>query len=187
MPGDVRERMIDGAVRLLAQRGLQATSFAEVLALTGTPRGSIYHHFPGGKDQLVGVALDRASARALRALDEHQAASAEELTSAFLGIWRELLLRSQYGAGCAVLAVTVATDSPDLLRQAGEVFRSWRGQLAERFEQSGLSAQAATRFATTLVAASEGAVVLSRAEQSLEPFELVVDHLLDQIRMLIQR
>ncbi|HEV2238787.1 MAG TPA: TetR/AcrR family transcriptional regulator [Ktedonobacterales bacterium] len=184
MPGDVRERMIDGAVRLLAQRGLQATSFAEVLALTGTPRGSVYHHFPGGKDQLVGAALDRASARALRALGEHEDASAEELTSVFLGIWRELLLRSHYGAGCAVLAVTVATDSNDLLRHAGAIFRTWRGELAERFERAGLAARAATQFAATLVAASEGAVVLSRAEQSLEPFELVADQLLEQVRSL---
>ena len=49
--------MIDGAIRLLAKRGLQATSFSEVLALTGAPRGSIYHHFPEGKDQLIGAVL----------------------------------------------------------------------------------------------------------------------------------
>jgi TetR/AcrR family transcriptional repressor of lmrAB and yxaGH operons len=56
MARDVRDRMIDGAIRLLAQRGLQATSFSEVLELTGAPRGSVYHHFPEGKDQLVSAA-----------------------------------------------------------------------------------------------------------------------------------
>jgi TetR/AcrR family transcriptional regulator, lmrAB and yxaGH operons repressor len=182
--GDVRDRMIDGAIRLLAQRGLQATSFSEVLELTGTPRGSVYHHFPEGKDQLVGAAVDRAGARALHALDEKQDASAEELTAVFLGIWRELLVRSQCRAGCAVLAVTVATDSGELLQHAGAVFRSWRGQLAELFEQGGLSARKAAQFAATLVAASEGAVVLSRAEQSLEPFDLVATQLLEQARTL---
>jgi TetR/AcrR family transcriptional regulator, lmrAB and yxaGH operons repressor len=181
---NVRERMIDGAVRLLAQQGLQATSFAEVLALTGAPRGSIYHHFPGGKDQLVSAAVDRAGARALYALDALQDASAEALTSLFLGIWRELLARSHFGAGCAVLAVTVATDSQDLLGHAGGVFRSWRSDLAERFARAGLAAPVAARFAATLVAASEGAVVLSRAERSLEPFDLVADYLLEQVRSL---
>jgi TetR/AcrR family transcriptional regulator, lmrAB and yxaGH operons repressor len=181
---DVRDRMIDGAIRLLAQQGLQATSFADVLKLTGAPRGSVYHHFPGGKDQLVSAAVDRAGARALHALVGKEEVSAEELTTVFLGLWRELLVRSALGAGCAVLAVTVATDSRELLQHAGAVFRSWRGQLTELFEHAGLSAKESAQFATTLVAASEGAVVLSRAEQSLEPFELVADQLLEQVRTL---
>jgi TetR/AcrR family transcriptional regulator, lmrAB and yxaGH operons repressor len=92
MAGDVRDRMIDGAIRLLAQQGLQATSFAEVLQLTGAPRGSVYHHFPGGKDQLVSAAVDRAGAHALQTLDGKQGDSAEELTTVFLGLWRELLV-----------------------------------------------------------------------------------------------
>ncbi len=180
--GDVRDRMIDGAIRLLAQHGLQATSFSEVLALTGAPRGSVYHYFPEGKDQLVAAAVDRAGARAIHALDEKQGVSAEELTATFLGIWREVLIRSHFGAGCAVLAVTVAADSQALLDHAAQVFRAWRGQLTELFAQAGFSAKEAARFAATLVAAGEGAVVLSRAEQSLEPFDLVADQLLELAR-----
>lgn len=187
MAGDVRERMIEGAIRLLARQGLQATSFSEVLELTGAPRGSVYHHFPQGKDQLVSAAVDRAGARALHALDGKDEASAAELTAAFLGLWREVLVRSQFGAGCAVLAVTVATDSRDLLEHAGAAFRSWRGQLAEMFQHAGLSANDAARFAATLVAASEGAVALSRAEQSLEPFDLVAEHLLEQVRTMARK
>src|SRR5260370_12771414 len=121
---NVRDRMIDGAIRLLAQQGLQATSFSEVLELTGAPRGSVYHHFPGGKDQLVGAAVDRAGARALHTLDGKQGASAEELTTVFLALWRELLVRSTLGAGCAVVAVTVATDSQHLFQHALAVFRT---------------------------------------------------------------
>jgi AcrR family transcriptional regulator len=179
--------MIDGAIRLLAKQGLQATSFSEVLALTGAPRGSVYHHFPEGKDQLVSAAVDRAGAHALHALDGKQGVSAEEVTTVFLALWRELLVRSDCGAGCAVLAVTVATDSQELLQHAGAVFRAWRGQLAALFEQGGLTEKEASQFAAILVAASEGAVVLSRAEQSLEPFDLVADQLLEQIRTLSMR
>src|SRR5262249_36008540 len=87
-------------------------------------------------------------------------------------------------AGCAVLAVTVAADSEDLLQRAGAVFRAWRGRLAELLEQGGLAPQAARQFAATLVAASEGAVVLSRGEQSMEPFDLVAEQLLDQVPTL---
>jgi AcrR family transcriptional regulator len=177
--------MIEGAVRLLARQGLQATSFSEVLELTGAPRGSVYHHFPAGKDQLIEAAVDLAGDRALQALDSQAEATAEEITAFFLGIWREILVRSQLSAGCAVLAVTVATDSENLLQHAGAVFRTWRGQLAEMLQQAGLHEHEATGFAATLVAASEGAVVLSRAEQSLEPFDLVAEQLLDQVRTLM--
>jgi TetR/AcrR family transcriptional regulator, lmrAB and yxaGH operons repressor len=184
---DVRERMIEGAVRLLARHGLQATSFSEVLELTGAPRGSIYHHFPEGKDQLIGAAVDLAGSHALTVLDDQAGASVEEITRAFLGLWRELLSRSQFRAGCAVLAVTVATDSSDLLQHAGAVFRAWRGRLAELLEQGGLPSTEAVRFAATLVAASEGAVALSRAEQNMEPFDLVSEYLLQQVRTLTQQ
>jgi TetR/AcrR family transcriptional repressor of lmrAB and yxaGH operons len=183
--GEVRERMIAGAMRLLARRGLQATSFSEVLELTGAPRGSIYHHFPEGKDQLVAAAISLAGDRALQPLEAIAGASAEEIAAAFLGMWRKLLTHTDFGAGCAVLAVTVAADSRELLDHAGNVFRSWRGRLAELLEQGGLSAADAQQLAVILVAASEGAVVLSRAERSMEPFELVSSQLLAQVRAAV--
>src|SRR5690242_15740786 len=143
--------MIEGAARLLAQHGLQATSFSEVLELTGAPRGSIYHHFPEGKDQLISAAVDLAGERALKLLEAKAGGSAEEITAFFLSMWREILSRSQFRAGCAVLAVTVAADSRDLLNHAGVVFRAWRGRLADLLEQGGLSQREAVRFAATLV------------------------------------
>jgi hypothetical protein len=78
-----------------------------------------------------------------------------------------------------VLAVTVATDSPELLDHAASIFRAWRGRLAELYVNGGMDHAAAARLAVTVVAASEGAVVVSRAEQSLEPFELVVEQLVE--------
>ena len=60
MAQGVKQRMVEGAVVLLAKHGLQATSFSDVLALTGAPRGSVYHHFPEGKGQLVASAVDLA-------------------------------------------------------------------------------------------------------------------------------
>jgi TetR/AcrR family transcriptional regulator, lmrAB and yxaGH operons repressor len=182
MAKGVRERMVASAVSLLARRGLQATSFSEVLEHSGAPRGSVYHHFPEGKDQMIGSALDAAGDRAIELLDQKAGSSAEEIASWFLHIWREVLIRGKFEAGCAVLAVAVAADSPELLDQTARVFRTWRRRLAELIEQGGLDAGDAARIAAVLVAASEGAVVLSRAEQSLEPFDLVAEQLIDQVR-----
>jgi AcrR family transcriptional regulator len=171
--------MIESAVTLLAMRGLQGTAFSDVLERSGAPRGSIYHHFPKGKDQLVDAAIELSGQRALRVLDAVEGASAREITTYFLGLWREVLVRSTFRAGCAVLAVTVATDSPDLLEHAAAIFRAWQGRLAHLYVAAGVGPRTASSFATTLVAASEGAVVLSRAEQSLEPFEQVAERLVE--------
>jgi transcriptional regulator LmrA/YxaF-like protein len=96
-------------------------------------------------------------------------------------------VRSNFDAGCAALAVTVAADSPELRERAANIFRRWRRRLAELLEQGGLESADAARFAATLIASSEGAVALSRAEQSLEPFDLVVEQLLEQARALAAR
>jgi len=178
VPSDARRKMIESAVTLLATRGLQGTAFSDVLARSGAPRGSIYHHFPEGKDELVDAAIELAGDRALRVLDAVQDSPPKEVTRYFLDLWREVLVRSDLRAGCAVLAVTVATDSPDLLGHAARIFRAWRGRLADLYARGGMDADAAARLATTVVAASEGAVVVSRAERTLEPFELVATQLL---------
>jgi TetR/AcrR family transcriptional regulator, lmrAB and yxaGH operons repressor len=178
VPSDARRRMIESAVTLLAVRGLQATAFSDVVAHSGAPRGSIYHHFPEGKDELVDAAIELAGDRALAVLDLVDGQPPKAVTTFFLDIWRRVLVRSGFRAGCAVLAVTVATDSPDLMDHAASVFRAWRGRLAELFVAGGVEASAAVRLAMTLVAASEGAIVVSRAERSLEPFELVAEELL---------
>ena len=179
--------MVVGAAQLLAQRGLQDTSFSQVLERTGAPRGSIYHHFPNGKDELVAEAIDLAGAHAIRLVETAEGSSAAEITGNFIGMWRQVLTRSDLQAGCSVLAVTVATDSADLLAHAAAVFRTWRLRIGELLELGGLGQEDARRFAATLIAAMEGAVVLSRAEQTMEPFELVAGQLLADVNAMAAR
>ena len=97
MPSPVRDRMISGALDLLARRGLQATSFAEVTQATQTPRGSIYHHFPGGKQQLVEIAKALAKEVKLLILDEPTAALNEDDSQHLL----DLILSLKAGPGPA--------------------------------------------------------------------------------------
>ncbi len=178
MSTDARRKMIESTVTLLAMRGLQRTAFSDVLERSGAPRGSIYHHFPKGKDELVDAAIELSGERALRVLDNVEGESPAAITAYFLDIWREVLVRSDLRAGCAVLAVTVATDSQDQLEHAAAIFRAWQGRLTELYVAAGVEPDTASAFATTLIAASEGAVVLSRAQQSLEPFEQVASRLI---------
>jgi TetR/AcrR family transcriptional regulator, lmrAB and yxaGH operons repressor len=169
--GVVRSRMVEGAVRLLATKGVEGTSFAEVLAATDAPRGSVYHHFPGGKPELLHAALDLASDRALAAMEAVRGESPMTVTDQFLGLWSELLNRSHLRAGCAVVAVTVAGQEDALLDHAGSIFRNWSDFLGELFTTGGLESEPARQFAITVIAAAEGAVAICRAERSREPFD----------------
>jgi AcrR family transcriptional regulator len=175
--GGSAEAMIASAVKLLARHGFHATTFSAVLADSGAPRGSIYHHFPEGKDQLVAAAIDLAGGRALAFTDALTGLSAPEIVDAFSGLWRAVLVRSGFGAGCAVLAVTVSADVPALVDQAAAIFRSWRERLATALETAGVPSGQAAALALTIIASCEGAVVMCRAEHSLEPLETVTAHL----------
>jgi AcrR family transcriptional regulator len=186
MARSVREQMVDSAIILLAKHGLDGTSFTEVLSASGAPRGSIYHHFPGGKDELIAAAIEVAGGRAVALLQSFEGRSPAEIVDGFFAMWRAVLERSQFSAGCSVLAVTVAGsngssgDADGLLRAAGQVFRSWQSALAAVLTAGGVPAEAAEPFATLMIAASEGAVALSRAEQGYGPFDAVHQVLRDQ-------
>ena len=155
--------MIESTVILLAKQGYRATSFDAVLEASGAPRGSIYHHFPGGKDQLIAAAIDLAGERAIAVLDTMTGSNPTAVVDRFIAMWRTVLDRSDFAAGCSVLAVTVSAETPELRERAGEIFKAWRGRLAELFVAGGIKQSAAQAFATTVVAASEGAVAQSRA------------------------
>jgi AcrR family transcriptional regulator len=180
MKRDSKEEMVEGALKLLATKGLQATSFSEVLSLTGAPRGSIYHNFPRGKEQMVSDALKLSEDRTIEAIKKLAGKNPTEITEGFLELWRQLLTYSNYTAGCSAVAVTVATDSKELLDSATSIFRSWQHTLTDLFKSAGLSLEESKQFATTLIAASEGAVVMSRAEKSMIPFESVAKSLAQQ-------
>jgi TetR/AcrR family transcriptional repressor of lmrAB and yxaGH operons len=184
MSSEVRERMIDGAMRLLARGGARATSFSDVLSATGAPRGSLYHHFPNGKAELIDAAVDRAGAILTHALRSFKGASAEKVVEGFLAIWRTVLTRSRCEAGCAVAAVTVAADSAEQLARTARVFRDWIDQLTELLRDGGVPGLEARDFAVLLIASVEGAVALSRAEKNLGPFEVVARQMIAQAHAL---
>src|SRR5437763_3904554 len=100
--------MIKSTARLMRERGVEATSFADVVAHSGAPRGSIYHHFPGGKAQLIEEATryagDFTAAGLTRALAQDDPVAA---IRRFAAMWRELLRDSDYGAGCPVVAASL--------------------------------------------------------------------------------
>jgi AcrR family transcriptional regulator len=173
LAGNIKQTMIERTAVLLAKKGLQGASFSEILEASGAPRGSLYHHFPGGKDELVLAALEHAGDQAMGVLDRLSGKPARAVAEGFLSLLRSALARSDFSAGCAVVAVTVAAESEDLRARAAAILRGWCEKLVTLFVESGIPKKRARALATSLVAACEGAVILARAERTFEPFDLV--------------
>ena len=163
--------MIDAAVVALQHRGVAGMSFTEILAATGAARGAIYHHFPGGKSELVAEAAARNGEDVRMVLDALPGDTPGAVVRTFLDLVRPVVAASAAGGGCAVAAVTVEPESEDLRHVAAAAFGTWTCALAARLGAAGVPARAAEELATTLIALLEGAHVLCRAAGVIDPFE----------------
>jgi TetR/AcrR family transcriptional repressor of lmrAB and yxaGH operons len=176
VPNDTRNRMLEAAVKALRQHGVAGMSFTEVLAASGAARGAIYHHFPGGKTQLVAEAA-ALNGREVRArLANLPATDPYQVVEDFFALVRPVVVESSTGSSCAVAAVAVGYDAAtdQLLHEASaSALRSWVDALADRLASSGLPRDDAADLATTLITLLEGAHVLCRAAASVEPFDRV--------------
>jgi AcrR family transcriptional regulator len=161
---DTRERMIESAVDLFRSRGYSGTGFRDVIAHSGAPRGSIYHHFPRGKAQLAEEVI-RHDAEAFGAhIESLQPTNSIALVHAYMEWARRRLKASSCRAGCPVAALVVeAHDGSDVLDAASD---SWAGAvdvLAAALQADGVPRRRATNLATVTFASLHGAVLLCRA------------------------
>ncbi|MEU2175034.1 MULTISPECIES: TetR/AcrR family transcriptional regulator [Nocardia] len=172
--GQARQRMIDGAIDSLRVHGANATSVDRVLAATGAPRGSVYHHFPGGRTELITDALGTAgelmSTFIERLTSDNEPAAALDR---FAAMWRRTLLDSDFRAGCPIFAVAVETndEAPEFARLAGEIFGRWQQALTGMLTRHDVPADRAHRLATLTVAAFEGAIALCRVHHDITPLD----------------
>ena len=176
---DTRASMVRGAASLIRTRGVNATSFSDVLAESGAPRGSIYHHFPKGKDQLAGDAIRWTSERVLAHQRECRATTPGGVLDCFVDMWRQVVLTSDGAAGCVVAGVAIDTTADDraTIELVRATFRSWVDLLGKQLVSVGVPARRASRIAVATVAGMEGALILCRAEGSSAPLETVAAEL----------
>jgi TetR/AcrR family transcriptional regulator, lmrAB and yxaGH operons repressor len=179
-----RDRMIQSAVLLIGEHGVEGTSFSRVLEHSGAPRGSIYHHFPGGKAQLIEEATRSGGdfiAATLGAMVER--ADPAAAVEAVVDFWRAFLGGTDFAAGCPVVAATVEGDRTPAARDAAQrAFGGWIDLQTEILQRAGVPKDRARSLGTLFVAAIEGAVILSRAERSTAPLDRVLDELRSAIR-----
>src|SRR5918996_5130423 len=182
MSSDSKKRMIRSAAMLFREHGYSGTGFRDVIAHSGAPRGSIYHHFPAGKAQL--------GAETVRAVGERVGAGLEALADqadpiamlqALVGSWRQILVESEFRAGCPIVAVAAEhhPHAPELADAAAEAFARWQDPLSASLRKAGVKPARARRIAALITASIEGAIILGRATRSTEPLENVGKELVE--------
>ncbi|MFD9961583.1 TetR/AcrR family transcriptional regulator [Amycolatopsis sp. NPDC058986] len=176
-PGQSRQRMLDSAIALLRERGASGVSIDAVLARSGAPRGSVYHHFPGGRNELITSAVGQAGEFIGGLIDQAVAdGDPRAVLDGFVAFWKRSLLDSGYRAGCPIVALAVDNreDLPEAAELVREIFARWHEKLRDLLVGEGVPTDRARRLATLAVAAIEGAVILCRAERSSVPLDDVV-------------
>lgn len=164
----------------MGQHGVAGSGVAQILADSGVTRRSIYLNFPGGKAELIAAATRSAGdqmAEILRDLVQQP-----EPIAAFAGMWSEMLVRTDFEGGCPIVAAACGRqEAPEAAGIAAEVFTQLSELMAARLQADGVKPKVAASLALTIVAACEGAVILSRAVRSTTPLEQVSRHLTELI------
>jgi TetR/AcrR family transcriptional repressor of lmrAB and yxaGH operons len=170
---ETRARLLDATQDLLESGGYFGAGLNQVIAAGNAPRGSLYFHFPGGKDQLVSESVRRAGDAMGAALAEiaEAAPTAEAMIEGVLTFLGDRLESSGWRKGCpvATVALEMAAVNDPLQEACSQVYSSWESAL--RAELDGRPG--ADDLAVTILALVEGALVLARAHRSREPLERV--------------
>ncbi len=176
-----RQRMIETAVHLFRRQGYHATSWRTLVEAAGTPWGSAYHHFPGGKEQLGVAAIDLGSDVVVAQMRELlvETRSLPGAVRAWCRTSAERLAESDYIEGCPVATVALEStpESAAITAASRKAFERWCGLLRDQFVANGVKRKRAGELATLVLASVEGGLLLSRVLRSKEPLFVAGEHL----------
>jgi TetR/AcrR family transcriptional repressor of lmrAB and yxaGH operons len=178
--GNTKQRMLDSAALLLRERGAGGVTVDAVLAHSGAPRGSVYHHFPGGRNEMVLGALRHAGDYIAAMVDESVAeGDAKRTVERLVRFWKRALTGTDYRAGCplAAMAIDSREQVPEAAELVREIFARWQASLADLLSANGFPADRARRLATLITASVEGAIILARSRRDLRPLDDVLTEL----------
>jgi len=171
-----RDRIVRSAAALVRERGVHGVGLREIVAHANGPRGSLQRYFPGGKTQLITEALNLAGAEVLGATESRlrEAVTPADAIDAIFAPWREVLIDSDFTMGCPIAATVIDASGDDRLRQeASALLGQWRESVRATLVKFGARRETAEDDASVLLAALEGALILSRADRSTRPLDTV--------------
>jgi AcrR family transcriptional regulator len=186
-----RERIIEASTALFMERGYHASGLKQISAASAAPIGSLYHFFPGGKEELAAETL-RTSGAAYQALVEAVFDGAPDMVTGvrdcFAGA-AEVLRATDYADACpiATVALEVASSDEPLREVTAEIFEAWLQSASVRLERAGVERARARDLATVLIAALEGGFLLSRAAKDTTAMDAIGEAMVELVSSAIPR
>lgn len=176
-PATTRERFVSMTARLMSRRGYAGVGLNEIVEKSGAPKGSLYHFFPKGKEQLAVAAVDWAAECFLATLGEAiaksgSAAAAVGTLAAQIAVWMEES-GCKDGSPLTIVAVETGAFSEPLRLACQRGYQAWADALADQLRRDGKPAKEASDLALWAVASLEGAIVLARTQHSAEPLRRI--------------
>ena len=179
-PGS-KERMIAKAAELFRKQGYSGTGLKQIVEESGTPKGSLYFHFPGGKEELGIAAVNYACAVRMEANQKafDETSSAVDAIVSLVRSSRDGLVASKFEDGCpiATLVLETAATSDPLQETCSKAWNAWEELFRERLTREGHDSRRAKRLATVALALMEGGMLLSRGYRSTEPLDMVQEEI----------
>lgn len=172
---DTRCRLLAAARSLIESRGYFGTGLNQILEVSAAPRGSLYYHFPGGKDQIVTEALAEAGAEIGAVIATTEAADARAYLARLVEMLGDRLEGSGWTSGCPIAGVALdASSSNAVVQQAcSSVYQEWETVLRRRLTEYGHPEP--ERLATAALALIEGGMILSRTHRDRAPLRRIAD------------
>jgi AcrR family transcriptional regulator len=174
---DTRARIIEASVALFRHRGYAGTGLKAIVEASDAPYGSVYHFFPGGKEELGVAALEAGGVTYLGLVELVFAEGVDvvDATREFCAGAATVLETTNYADACpiATMALEVASASEPMRIAAAHAFDSWLVVLERRFTDAGMVPTLAREIAVELFCAIEGAFLLARAQRSTEAFAVI--------------
>lgn len=188
--GDLtRARLTASMLELIQVNGYSGTGLNAVIEHADAPKGSVYFHFPDGKEGLGVAAIELAAKQfeALIAGAVPSTGSAAEAARAAVEALAVIVSESDFRLGCPVSVVTLemGTESERLRQACATAFESWIVPTAALLEGNGLAVEEARSLATVVISMVEGAVIVSRATRSTQPVLSAADVVAELIEQRI--
>jgi AcrR family transcriptional regulator len=186
-----KDRIIGTAAELFRRHGYTGTGLKQISRDSGATFGSLYHFFPGGKEQLTAETL-RWSGHGYQLLVESVFDNAPDLLTGIHDCFHgaaEVLAATDYADACPIetVALEVASTNEALRLVTAEIFEDWIASAMVRIEAAGLPPDEARALGISLIAALEGAFVLSRAMKSKEPLHAAGQAVVDAAQAALAR
>lgn len=174
-----RTRLIQTACMLFQTQGYNSTGLNQILQESATPKGSLYHYFPGGKEDLAVAAIGFAGEAVGATLQQHLSmpASLHAVLGAVVQFFMDELAASDFKKGCpvATIALEQASHSAKIQAACAAVYGQWQDGIAALLLAHGVAQ--ADKAAARLMNSLEGALILSRARASTLPLQQLIDDL----------